>query len=215
MILMPVSLIGISPLILSSAALRGYSNAAAGQCLPRPPRACVQSVFYAFFSFISTSVAAPTLIRTPPASLATRSCSFSFHNRWSFVDLGADVLDPRLDRFGMPGTVDDRVSSFATSMRFRARGPSGPFSRGSSPLPPDPGRGKIGDSSSMALRRSPNPAPSRRSLENSRRLIYHQRRDAFFPRLLGMMRSGLPTWLPAPNRQQLRMFEIFLSCRRM
>ena len=32
----------------------------------------------AFFSFISTSVAAPTLITaTPPASLATRSCSFS------------------------------------------------------------------------------------------------------------------------------------------
>jgi len=39
----------------------------------------VQRVFdAAFFSFISTSVAAPTLISaTPPASLATRSCSFS------------------------------------------------------------------------------------------------------------------------------------------
>ena len=32
----------------------------------------------AFFSFISVSVAAPTLITaTPPASLASRSCSFS------------------------------------------------------------------------------------------------------------------------------------------
>jgi hypothetical protein len=40
---------------------------------------CVQGVVDAcFFSFISTSVAAPTLITaTPPASLATRSCSFS------------------------------------------------------------------------------------------------------------------------------------------
>ena len=39
----------------------------------------VQSVFDArLLSFISTSVAAPTLITaTPPASLATRSCSFS------------------------------------------------------------------------------------------------------------------------------------------
>ena len=32
----------------------------------------------AFFSFIAVSVAAPTLITaTPPASLASRSCSFS------------------------------------------------------------------------------------------------------------------------------------------
>lgn len=39
----------------------------------------VQGIFNAcFFSFISTSVAAPTLITaTPPASFATRSCSFS------------------------------------------------------------------------------------------------------------------------------------------
>ncbi len=40
--------------------------------------ACNASSTRAFFSFISTSVAAPTLITaTPPASLATRSCSFS------------------------------------------------------------------------------------------------------------------------------------------
>ncbi|VEA43312.1 Uncharacterised protein [Salmonella enterica subsp. enterica] len=40
--------------------------------------ACRASSTRAFFSFISTSVAAPTLITaTPPASFATRSCSFS------------------------------------------------------------------------------------------------------------------------------------------
>src|SRR3954451_16212573 len=40
--------------------------------------ACKASSTRAFFSFISTSVAAPTLINaTPPASLATRSCNFS------------------------------------------------------------------------------------------------------------------------------------------
>ena len=39
---------------------------------------CSASSTRAFFSFISTSVAAPTRITaTPPASLATRSCSFS------------------------------------------------------------------------------------------------------------------------------------------
>ncbi len=40
--------------------------------------ACSASSTRAFFSFISTSVAAPTLMTaTPPASLASRSCSFS------------------------------------------------------------------------------------------------------------------------------------------
>src|SRR5207253_2318282 len=40
--------------------------------------ACSASSTRAFFSFISVSVAAPTLITaTPPASLASRSCSFS------------------------------------------------------------------------------------------------------------------------------------------
>ena len=40
--------------------------------------ACIASSTRAFFSFISVSVAAPTLmIATPPTSLASRSCSFS------------------------------------------------------------------------------------------------------------------------------------------
>ena len=40
--------------------------------------ACMASSTRAFFSFISVSVAAPTLITaTPPTSLASRSCSFS------------------------------------------------------------------------------------------------------------------------------------------
>ena len=40
--------------------------------------ACSASSRRAFFSFISISVAAPTLITaTPPESFATRSCSFS------------------------------------------------------------------------------------------------------------------------------------------
>ena len=40
--------------------------------------ACMASSTRAFFSFISVSVAAPTLMTaTPPTSLASRSCSFS------------------------------------------------------------------------------------------------------------------------------------------
>jgi type II secretory pathway component PulK len=40
--------------------------------------ACIASSTRAFFSFISVSVAAPTLISaTPPTSFASRSCSFS------------------------------------------------------------------------------------------------------------------------------------------
>ena len=40
--------------------------------------ACIASSTRAFFSFISVSVAAPTLMMaTPPTSLASRSCSFS------------------------------------------------------------------------------------------------------------------------------------------
>ena len=40
--------------------------------------ACIASSTRAFFSFISVSVAAPTLMTaTPPTSFASRSCSFS------------------------------------------------------------------------------------------------------------------------------------------
>jgi hypothetical protein len=40
--------------------------------------ACIASSTRAFFSFISVSVAAPTLITaTPPTSFANRSCNFS------------------------------------------------------------------------------------------------------------------------------------------
>ena len=49
------------------------------RCPPRAPRtACKASSTRCFFSFISVSVAAPTLTTaTPPASFASRSCSFS------------------------------------------------------------------------------------------------------------------------------------------
>src|SRR4029078_2086451 len=81
----------------------------------------------AFFSFISVSVAAPTLIRaTPPTSLARRSCSFSRSRaapstslrepflqllavvvRRRFLDLGSELLRARLDLDAGAGALDD------------------------------------------------------------------------------------------------------------
>ncbi len=81
-ILTPAFWSSLSPLILPSSACLARMNAT-----PPPATtpsstaarvACSASSTRAFFSFISTSVAAPTLmIDTPPASLATRSCCFS------------------------------------------------------------------------------------------------------------------------------------------
>ena len=72
--------------------------------------ACRASSTRAFRSFISVSVAAPTLIwATPPASLASRSWSFSRSYSLSVcVDLAADQLGPALDRLVRAGALDDR-----------------------------------------------------------------------------------------------------------
>ena len=63
-----------------------------------------------FFSLSSTSVAAPTrMTQTPPASLASRSCSFSRSQSESvLLDLGLDLGDAAVDVLGVAGAVDDR-----------------------------------------------------------------------------------------------------------
>jgi hypothetical protein len=53
------------------------------------------------FSFISTST-----IATPPANLATRSCSFHGRSRWGFFDLNAHLFHAG-DVSSSTGTVDD------------------------------------------------------------------------------------------------------------
>ena len=62
-----------------------------------------------FFSFSSTSVAAPTLITPmPPASLARRSCSFSLSQSESVrVQLGAQLGDAVCDVLGRAGAVNN------------------------------------------------------------------------------------------------------------
>src|SRR5690349_12539428 len=98
--------------------------------------ACSASSTRCFFSFISVSVAAPTLTTaTPPDSFASRSWSFSRSKSESVVsisdfsclklrepllellavevgvgrlDLGLQLLDAALDRLRVAGAVDDR-----------------------------------------------------------------------------------------------------------
>ena len=54
--------------------------------------ACSASSTRCFFSFISVSVAAPTLTTaTPPASLASRSCSFSRSKSESLFSISARI----------------------------------------------------------------------------------------------------------------------------
>src|SRR4029078_13515825 len=87
--------------------------------------ACRASSPRCFFSFISVSVAAPTLTTaTPPDSFSRRSRSdprdaagelrepllqfLAIEVRVGRLDLGLDLLDPALDRLGIAGAVDDR-----------------------------------------------------------------------------------------------------------
>ena len=77
------------PTVWSSFAPSSLSSAFSARIRATPPPgttpsstaarvACSASSTRAFFSFISISVAAPTLMTaTPPESFATRSCSFS------------------------------------------------------------------------------------------------------------------------------------------
>jgi len=80
-ILMPASWSVFSPFRPAIACLARISATPPPATMPSSTAArvaCSASSTRAFFSFISTSVAAPTLISaTPPASFATRSCSFS------------------------------------------------------------------------------------------------------------------------------------------
>ena len=72
--------------------------------------ACSASSTRCFFSFISVSVAAPTLTTaTPPASFARRSCSFSRSKSESVFSISFLIWSMRpLMALGITGAVDDR-----------------------------------------------------------------------------------------------------------
>src|SRR5918999_1186958 len=123
--------------------------------------ACSASSTRCFFSFISVSVAAPTLTTaTPPESLARRSCSFSRSKSESVFSISVLIWLMRpLMASPSPAPSTIVVVSFATTMR-RARPSceSWVFSSLrpiSSVMTSPPVR--IAMSSSMRLRRSPEP----------------------------------------------------------
>ena len=81
--------------------------------MPSSKAACVAALASssrALRSFISVSVAAPPLIwATPPASLASRSCSFSRSYSLSVdFDLAANLLGPAVDVGLLAAAADDR-----------------------------------------------------------------------------------------------------------
>src|SRR6516162_5252670 len=62
-----------------------------------------------FLDFISASVGAPTrMTATPPASLASRSCSFSVVIAGGLLDLATDLLDPSVNALAIAAAADDR-----------------------------------------------------------------------------------------------------------
>ena len=109
---MPAFCSSLSPLMSRMACLARMSATPPPATMPSSTAArvaCRASSTRAFFSFISTSVAAPTLMRaTPPASLARRSCSFSLsYSAGGHADLGADLRHAVSDGLLVAGTVDD------------------------------------------------------------------------------------------------------------
>ena len=126
-----------------------------------------------FFSFSSTSVAAPTLMtQTPPASLASRSCSFSRSQSESVRSISARIWRRGLDALGGAAALDDR--------RGVLRDDDAP--RRTEDLEPDlvelqATSGEMTSapvstamSCSMALRRSPKPAGRQLMAERNARL---------------------------------------------
>ncbi len=80
MMLTPICSIALELQAVEHLARTDQRHAAAGHdaFLDGRAVACIASSTRAFFSFISVSVAAPTLMTaTPPTSFASRSCSFS------------------------------------------------------------------------------------------------------------------------------------------
>ena len=113
-----------------------------------------------FFSLSSTSVAAPTLItQTPPASLATRSWSFSRSQSESVRAISAcSWCHPGLDLAAVASTVDDRGvvlghhNPTSTTQDVETDLVEARPTSGATTLPPV----RMAMSSSIALRRSPN-----------------------------------------------------------
>ena len=144
-----------------------------------------------FFSFSSVSVAAPTLMTaTPPASFASRSCSFSRSKSLVVVfDLRADLLDAALDRVLV--AARPRRSWCRPWWRRRGGRGRGPATVTLSSLRPISSEitwppVRMAMSRSMSLRRSPKPgALTARHVERAAQLVDDQRRQRLAVDVLG------------------------------
>jgi len=151
-------------------------------------------------SFISTSVAAPTLMTaTPPASLARRSCSFSRSKSLSVVSISDLICLMRpLICSGSPAPSTIVVSSLVTTtLRARPSCESCVFSSFrpiSSVMTSPPVR--MAMSSSMRLRRSPKPGALTATLVNVPRSLFTTRVARASPSTSSAtIRSCLPCWM--------------------
>ncbi len=116
-----------------------------------------------FFSFSSTSVAAPTLTTaTPPDSFASRSCSFSRSQSESVFSISALIwaMRPVMSSWAPAPSTTVVLSLVIVTRRARPSRSTvtlSSFRPTSSEMTWPPVR--IAMSCSMALRRSPNPGP--------------------------------------------------------
>ncbi len=149
-----------------------------------------------FFSLSSTSVAAPTLItQTPPAILASRSCSFSrsqSESVRSISDLSCAIRASTASRSPLPSTTV--VSSLVTTIRRAVPSTSRPTW---SSLRPTSGVTtwapvRTAMSSSIALRRSPKPGALTAAAVKVPRILLTTRVDSASPSTSSAtMNSGL------------------------
>src|SRR6267143_2919385 len=170
----------------------------------------VQGVFYARFLFFHLHLGRRADLdhRHATCELGYTLLQFLFVViAGRFVDLGTDVLDPRLDRFGIAGTVDDRgfflcnLNAFRAPEILQARFLGGRALFNNNHL----AAGKDSDVFEHGLAAVAEPRRLHgRSLENSAQVVYHQRRERLALDFFGddeKRLAGLGYLLQ--NRQQL------------
>ena len=170
-----------------------------------------------FISFNSVSVAAPTLITaTPPDNLAKRSCNFSRSNSDVVVSIWDLMTATRLAiASGLPEPSTITVLSLSTVTFAAWPRASIVASFNSKPrssvitVPPV----RIAISSSIALRRSPNPGALTATTLKVPRILFKTSVGRASPSTSSaMIKSGRLLWRILSNNGKISwIFEIFLS----
>ena len=182
--------------------------------------ACSASSTRAFFSFISISVAAPTLIDRHTAGELGHPLLqlFLVVVAGGFLDLGADALHPRLDRLRLARAVDDGglfladldALGLAEVLQRRL------FERQADFLGDDLPAGEDGDVLEHGLAAVAEPRRLHRAgLQDAAQIVDHQGRERFAFDFLGDDRAAaVPAFATCSSSgSRSRMLEIFLSYR--